>query len=250
MNTPELQPSHIEHYTEKSEQASTSPIADSPKLINPSLFENSNKQFTSLHDRDIWQAFKEGDESAFIFIYTTYFKSLLNYGLQFSNESDLIEDSIQDLFVELRKKRKRLGDLRTTVKLYLFICLKRRILEYKKRSIKKMSASMEAFREFEIIAPTETHLINETVLREQKTMLSKALNNLTKKQREVVYYFYYQNMTYKEVKDIMGFKNIKSVRNMLYKSLAAIKVIMKIMIWLTVWMMLQPHIIVNGFLFS
>ena len=151
----------------------------------------------------------------------------MNYGLQFSHETDLVEDGIQDLFVELRKKRKNLGTLRTSIKLYLFICLKRRILEYKKRSEKNSAACREAFREFEIIAPIETHLINESVIKEQKLRLNKAMENLTAKQREVIYYLYYQDMSYKEIKEIMGLENVKSVRNILYKALGAMKVIMK-----------------------
>lgn len=57
----------------------------------------------------IWEAFKMGNESAFIFIYETYFDPLFIYGNQFTNNEDLVKDAIQDLFVEVRKNRRKLG---------------------------------------------------------------------------------------------------------------------------------------------
>ena len=215
------------------------PISHPVQAAPHSHFEHNRKPFENFSDRDLWEALKDGDESAFIFIYTRFFQPLMNYGLQFSNETSLIEDGIQDLFVELRKKRKNLGTLRTSIKLYLFICLKRRILEYKKRSERNSAACREAFREFEIIAPVETHLINESILKEQKLRLNRAMENLTAKQREVIYYLYYQDLSYKEIKELMGLENVKSVRNILYKALGAMKVIMKMMCWALFWTALK-----------
>ena len=61
-------------------------------------------------DIDIWLSFKAGHESAFIKIYDTYFPVLVNYLVQFRLSKPQIEDLIQNFFLELRVRRKRLGE--------------------------------------------------------------------------------------------------------------------------------------------
>ncbi len=61
-------------------------------------------------DIDIWKAFKRGDEDAFLLIYNTYFIRLCAYGYKFSLDTHLVEDCVQDVFIEIIKRRKKLSD--------------------------------------------------------------------------------------------------------------------------------------------
>src|SRR5690606_36156630 len=74
----------------------------------------------------IWEAFKKGNESAFIYIYETYFDQLFVYGKQFTRDEDIVKDAIQDLFITLRKSRAGLGST-DSIKFYLYKSLKRLI---------------------------------------------------------------------------------------------------------------------------
>ena len=67
-------------------------------------------KFSDLTDIEIWLSFKKGDNSAVSFIYREYFPVLYRYGLKFSADTFLIEDTIQDLFADLIKNRETLGD--------------------------------------------------------------------------------------------------------------------------------------------
>ncbi|MEQ9287162.1 MAG: sigma-70 family RNA polymerase sigma factor [Cyclobacteriaceae bacterium] len=91
-------------------------------------------------DVQLWGAFKDGNESAFITIYNTYFPMLYRYGFQYTKDKALIKDAIQDLFVELRQKRKRLSHT-TSIKLYLYKSIRRKILGHKEKAINKMMSN-------------------------------------------------------------------------------------------------------------
>ncbi len=182
----------------------------------PSSFEN-------MADIEIWKQFKSGNESAFIHIYKTNFKSLYNYGLQFSKDVNLVEDSIQDLFIDIRRTRKRLSDT-TSIKLYLYKATRRKILQYIKSSRKRFwNGSLEEGNNFHFTFSYEYHLIAKQLTEEKIERLNRALKTLPKRQREVIYYFFYEQMGYQEIKEIMDFANIKSVRNKAYIALKALR---------------------------
>jgi len=85
-----------------------------PKVLKGSKgfqTENPNKfsSFEALEDKDIWSSFKKGNETAFNFIYSNYFNELFSYGLRFTDKREIVKDSIQDLFIELRKASQKLA---------------------------------------------------------------------------------------------------------------------------------------------
>lgn len=77
-------------------------------------------------DESLWNAFKGGDEVAFAHLYQRYVRVLYNYGYHFVADPDLLQDAIQDLFIDLWRLRATLADT-TSVKFYLFRSLRRRI---------------------------------------------------------------------------------------------------------------------------
>ena len=64
----------------------------------------SNKDsLNSLDDVRLWELFSEGKEIAFSHIYGTHFEGLFQYGCQFTKNESLVEDALQDMFIELWK---------------------------------------------------------------------------------------------------------------------------------------------------
>ena len=192
----------------------------SEKTLDNSPFENKS-------DTELWEIFKSGDESAFIYIYSKYFKELINYGIQFTTDVNLIEDCVQDLFIELRKSRNKLGVIKKSIRLYLLISLRRRILDNKKLPKKRDQIIKEVSKEFEIVLPLETHLIHEDILTQRRKMLEKGMKQLTRKQREVIYYIYYKNLSYAEAREILKINSEKTLRNLLYRALGSMRAVMK-----------------------
>lgn len=178
---------------------------------------------------EVWDDFNSGNESAFIFIYNTFYKELLSFGRQLTTNKQLIEDCIQDMFIDLRKKRGKLPKLKVSIKSYLFQILKHQL--YDLNAKKKEFTTYNVFeneKNFEIILPNESHMIREEEQHSLLLKLNKSVQSLTVRQREVIYYMFYKNMTYEEVKTIMGFDHVKSVRNLFYQAIDILKLHIKL----------------------
>ncbi|AGA78427.1 RNA polymerase sigma factor [Echinicola vietnamensis] len=179
------------------------------------------RQFPSSDDGAIWQQFKEGNESAFIHIYNCYFEELCQFGLQFA-EVTLVEDCVQDLFIYLRRKREKLPLITSSIRLFLYQSLKRRIFN----ALKKNSYKLERYpvtEQFNIVPSHETLLMLNLQQKEQLEKLNKALAGLNEKQREVVYYYFYKGMSYEDIQQLMGYDHVKSARNMVYRIIGKLK---------------------------
>ena len=191
-----------------------------------SIFDSQEKNrsdFDALGDSQIWKLFQEGKESAFIHIYQKHFHGLFEYGCQFTNNEPLVEDALQDMFIELRNKRRKTF-INSSIRNYLFTCLRRRVLLYKK----KFNDSAEYFEEsefrlFDIGISKEQQIIESQIRKENEVRLARVVKTLSTRQREAIYYLYYEEMNYHEIKELMGFTNIRSVRNLIYRALASMK---------------------------
>jgi RNA polymerase sigma factor (sigma-70 family) len=167
-------------------------------------------------DSATWNAFKSGNESAFIYIYETYFDQLFIYGNHFTKNEGIVKDSIQDLFIELRKNRLMLGST-DSIKFYLFKCLKRRIIKETSHWFYKCEVFSSEL-SFDFTFSHEQTLIDRQLDDEKMARLNLAIKSLSPRKREIIYYFYYEGLNYLQIKELMNLSNIKSARNLLYKA--------------------------------
>ena len=198
-------PEHI-HFEKASDSKSSPPVS----LADKSDFE-------------VWSMFKKQNEGAFNFIYEKFFPILFRYGHRFTKNREVVKDAIQDLFIELRASGQSLSDT-DSIKYYLFKALRWKIQQYLKRRRRFLGEDrLPDEADFEIIDSPEIILIRRQVDEEQKIRLHKALQSLSKRQKEAIYYFYYEHLTYAQVASIMGMSNIKSARNLIYKAIDSLK---------------------------
>ncbi|MBI0398607.1 RNA polymerase sigma factor [Cyclobacterium marinum] len=177
-----------------------------------------------IDDAKLWQQFKGGSETAFIKIYNENFDVLLSYGCQFSRNQELVEDCIQDVFIYLRQKRKSLGAT-DCIRFYLMKCMKRKLFDEIKSSNKPLSEIHQDG--FQVVYSHEDFLIDRQIQKERSDQLNKALSILSRKQREAIYYFYFQSLNYSQISELLGFDHVKSARNLVYKALSMLKSAMK-----------------------
>jgi RNA polymerase sigma factor (sigma-70 family) len=168
-------------------------------------------------DAELWAAFKKGDPNAFSQIYGRYIKILYRYGSRINTDGTVVEDAIQDLFVDLWKSRERLSDP-DSVKYYLFRVLRRKI-------VKALSPS-ENWDEIDenvinLHSYTESSE-NSFMEAEDKNFRSKkvldALKMLPARQQEAVNLRYYHGFTSTQIAEIMGISH-QSVHNTLQKAM-------------------------------
>lgn len=170
----------------------------------------------------VWLSFKQGDEAAFTELMELYYPSLLNYGNRFQKDREFVKDSIQDLFLELWKRRESLGNV-ITPKSYLLISLRRKLLREKNRlRWFREAGQISDDYEFEVQFAIETYLINNEIQHEDLKKLHVSLESLTKRQREAIYLRFYQELSYEEIADTM-FINYHSAVNLVYEAIKFIR---------------------------
>lgn len=174
-------------------------------------------------DIEVWAAFQNGDEAAFVYIYQQHFNGLYRYGSQFTKDKELIKDCIQDLFIELNENRKKLTAV-SFIKFYLFKCLKNKICNYLKKSQRfSLYQSFDKGFDFHFDFSEEQTLINLQIKKENSIKLNNAIEKLTPRQKEIIYYYYHEGLTFDQIKDLMDLNNIKSIKNLLYKAIVMLR---------------------------
>lgn len=173
----------------------------------------------SLEDGALWLAFKEGDKEAYSILYRKYYYILINYGFHFIPNKDLVKDCLNDLFFYLWKKKESIA-IPASVKSYLFAAYKRHLLNATKASKRFLYSNSES--NFEITLSIEQELIQEESKKEKFRKLQKVIDGLTRRQREVIFLRYFENMTYEEIAVIMK-SDINSVYVLMSRAMEVLR---------------------------
>lgn len=169
---------------------------------------------------EIWEEFKAGDKSALSYIYSQHFHSMFQYGIRFKDDAEFVKDCIQDVFYLLIKSGQQLGTT-TNIRFYLFRALKNVILKKFEKDKKNQLVEMPAFNTAFLLE--EEILEKENITNKEKAVVS-ALNNISKRQREIIYLRFECELEYDQICEIMDLKG-DSARKLVFR---AIKLIRKI----------------------
>ena len=120
------------------------------------------------------------DKKQFEEIYLKYYPILLVYGRTIAANEQLIEDTIQELFLALWQKQENLF-IKTSLENYLLVAFRNNL-------IRKLKTKRTENLEFDLpdFAESKTQL-------EQEKKLEAFLNQLPARQREVLFLRYYKN---------------------------------------------------------
>lgn len=173
-------------------------------------------------DKAIWASFKSGNKNAFTFIFNTYIKILYAYGEKITRDKALVQDCIQDLFIDLWRKRNTLGET-DSIRFYLFKSLRRSIVKKLSGNSKFIQASaMSDDFVFAIEFSHEHKLITEQLSDDQLKLLSSALHKLSSRQREAIYLKFYQKLSSQEIADTLEI-DVNSLYNLISKSIESLR---------------------------
>ncbi|MFC5411164.1 RNA polymerase sigma factor [Larkinella bovis] len=165
----------------------------------------------------LWQAFREGDRSAFEALLRTYYQPLFEYGTKFLKDRDQLKDCLHDLLVNLWERRAFLNETEN-LKLYLFKAFRNRIFKEKQKTGYLSGLSDGDNQEFEADDYAENLIIQDETSREQQVRVQHLIGRLSKRQREILHLKFYENLSNEQVADILGISR-PAVANLLYQSL-------------------------------
>ncbi len=174
--------------------------------------------YSSISDIDLWNAFTSGDQQAFSDLFKRFYPLLFQYGTKITTDSSALEDAIQELFIELWQKRETLSVV--SVRSYLLQALKFKL--FKLFRVKSPLVNREELEETVFDISHETFLINQQNEHAQSNAIIAALNQLSPRQREVIYLKIYKGLSYEEISLVMNI-NYQVVRNLLCQALKTVR---------------------------
>lgn len=172
------------------------------------------------------RALSEGSVEAYSTIYRLYYPRLYRYGVQVYHHPAFVEDVLQDFFTYLADNCRKVRKV-SNLEVYLFQSVKRNIFarlsrqQQSKRSQDRYQLRMEPLEDQEVTPPDEQLIAEETAAR-RSDYLREAMAELPDHQREILYLRYYEEMSYKDICQILDI-NHQVARNYASRAIKQLK---------------------------
>ena len=158
-------------------------------------------------------------------IYDENLNALYSYALHLGFDEQTSMDAIHDVFYKICIMNTNIFEL-SNIKSYLFRAVRNRLIDIKR--VNKISDDNFEIEEsetnlpFQLNVTVEDEFIEKEDSEEIKRKVENVLNNLTDRQREIVFLRYIQEHSYEEIAEIMNM-TIESSRNLISRSLLKLK---------------------------
>ncbi len=160
---------------------------------------------TPTEDNELFLKLKNGDEQAFKFLFNKYYSSMCLFARQFLNDSQLAEESVQDMFVKIWEKRELLN-IESSVKHYFFRSVRNHCLnQIQHEKIKHQYAST-------VLQTTHQEIDQDQYYMEVDLLqrIEKSIDSLPPKRQEIFRLSREQGLKYKEIADTLNI-SVKTV---------------------------------------
>lgn len=180
-------------------------------MYNNELIESSNIK---------WQLFLKGDDDAYAWLYSRYIQQLYQYGCRFTADTEMVKDCVQDVFVNVYRLKGKNSSPPADIKIYLMASLRNSIFNvFNKGSLHDTYISNTQY-DFDL--SVEEKLIEAEDETSRKHTVAHLLNALPPRQREIIYYRFFEGLDYNAICELMGL-NYQSAYNLLQRSLTRLR---------------------------
>lgn len=173
-------------------------------------------------EKECWEKIKLDDKTGLEGLYTLYAHDLMAFGLSIVPNRSLVKDCIQELFIDIWRYRKN-GRAVKNIKMYVFRSLSykinKEITNERKRHAKEQEEGVHSlcFRndaDMGIIHLQKEETVNQRLL--------DALDRLPLRQKEVVRYIFFENLSNDQISKLMGV-NVESVYTLTWKAICNLR---------------------------
>jgi len=163
-----------------------------------------SKQTLKEDDHLLWTSFREGSREAFERIYCAHIDNLYNYAILIFKDKAIVEDAIQDMFIDLWRRRTSLGET-TSIDFYLRKALKRNIAR-KLATKERLTFPHQLPHEYtvQITDSAETEIILPQLAYETADVLIRTIKTLPARQQKILMYKFYDNLSSQEISHLMS----------------------------------------------
>ncbi len=173
-------------------------------------------------DETLWKGLQQGDKAMFLTLYKKYYHSLLFIGLKEIKDSQLVKDTIQQLFLYMWEKRETIGEAKN-VKSYLVISFLRKLTTDWKKSGKTSNLRVVWINNSEDTQPTpEEKMIQKDNQNYLYKLLMNHINELPNRQKQLIVLKFYEGLSYDEIVHQTGLSH-RTVYNKIHEALKKLK---------------------------
>ena len=156
-------------------------------------------------DKELYLKLKEGDELAFKTLFQKYYSAMCHFARQFLNDSEMAEETVQELFVKIWEKRFSLN-IETSVKHYFFRSVRNHCLnQIQHQKIRQQYASKMIESSHQEIDQEQYYIEVDLIER-----IEKSISSLPVKRQEIFRLSREQGLKYKEIAEELNI-SVKTV---------------------------------------
>jgi RNA polymerase sigma factor (sigma-70 family) len=175
-----------------------------------------------IDEKKYWFDFIDGDLQALSILFSLYAKGLFSYGMKIYPDEELAKDCIQEVFIQLIRRRDKLKRDEINRGLVYRMLRNKIIDEIKLISRRKLADSRIQKNCVDFEADQERLHIGDEEEASRERLLSAALGHLSSHQKEAMFLKYSDGLTYEQISQVMGI-HISSARTLIYRTLKQLK---------------------------
>ena len=164
--------------------------------------------------------FVAGDDNAYSTLYELYAKDLYAFGLSLRVKTEIIEDAIHDIFVEIYAHRYNLKKI-DNVKFYFLAAFRNRLF-----FLLKKESNISEITEKDTVGLVERDFQESWIEMEEDTekqiLVKRLLSELNQNQREAIYHRFVEELSCEEIATLMNI-NYQSAKNLIHRSIKKLK---------------------------
>lgn len=172
-------------------------------------------------NEELWEQLRNGQRRAIEDLYRFNYQVLYSYALKICGDKELSMDCVQDLFVRLWEKREQLNAV-SKVRSYLLQSIWHSVIKVMKKQNKNMLIDENSHYDIDMVFPHINALIESQEKDSKKKMLDNALNNLSSRQKEIIFMQYYEGLTIEEIQQITELK-YQSIKNLTHRAMIVLR---------------------------
>ncbi|GAB3045193.1 sigma-70 family RNA polymerase sigma factor [Spirosoma pulveris] len=180
----------------------------------------------------LWIRFKSNDEQAFDQLVQARYRVLFNYATRFTKDRELIKDCLQDLFLELWNRRAAIVET-PYVTIYLIKAFRNNLFRRIRRETARPFVTDETLDLEAIVTEdltAEHKWIADEILISTEQSIKQAVDQLPKRQQEVVFLKFYEGLTNDDIAQVMDIEK-QTVANFLYRAMTQLRTILPVRVF-------------------
>lgn len=175
-----------------------------------------------ISQNEIWNQFIiNGNEDALSHIYADNYDLLFDYGLRFTTNVHIVEDAIQDMYINLIKYRKNIGQVKNVTG-YLVCGFRRQLFLDLNKQKRMISTEQMPDGFFDYYKSPDSDSNDKEEKEILHSTIAECVNKLTDKQKEIIYLRFEQEIAYEDIAAILNI-SVESCYKSIYRSIKSIK---------------------------